>query len=115
MSIEFNTEQPASVDDAPVSISTRLTEQVVTEGSSTELIVEITNKDADKPQPMVIAQIGVPAGLELRHAKLDELQKSGEVRACVCVCGEISMGELELTTHSCCGCSLRSTKRRAAL
>jgi len=55
-----------------------LSDRAVGEGSGTELRVTVTNTQAE-PQAMVVAQVGIPSGLELRVDKLDELVGAGQV------------------------------------
>eukprot|EP01121_Diplochlamys_sp_Union-15-3_P022885 TRINITY_DN9885_c0_g1_i2.p1 TRINITY_DN9885_c0_g1~~TRINITY_DN9885_c0_g1_i2.p1 ORF type:complete len:205 (-),score=42.25 TRINITY_DN9885_c0_g1_i2:7-621(-) len=47
---------------------------VLTEGQGSEIKVTLLNKK-NEPQPMVVAIIGLPGGLEPRHEKLKELVK----------------------------------------
>ena len=78
LSVEFNSPQPASVADPPITIATMLSDRAVGEGSGTELRVTVTNTQAE-PQAMVVAQVGIPSGLQLRVDKLDELVGAGQV------------------------------------
>src|SRR5205814_3701269 len=63
-----------------VAIDTRLNDKEMTEGSLTEAVVTVTNKDkAIVPNPIAI--VGIPGGLEVRHDQLKELVKSGKIAA----------------------------------
>ena len=51
----------------------------IQEGEGSEILVTMKNKDKNVGQPMVLAIIGLPGGLEPRHEQLQELVKGGVI------------------------------------
>jgi len=45
------------------------------EGESTEIVIKLKNTESEE-LPMTMAIIGIPAGLEIRHEKLQELKQA---------------------------------------
>ena len=70
----YNTATPLSDPDCNLDMSVRAAQDKITEGNSTEVNVDVTNKShAVIPNPIAI--IGLPGGLEPRHDQLKELVK----------------------------------------
>lgn len=76
----YNALTPASSRDCKLSISTNLAQAKVVEGASTEANVTVVNLTKEVV-PTPIAIVGLPGGLEPRHAQLKELVKKGVVDA----------------------------------
>ena len=68
----YHAETPADDPNAAVAIETALLEERVEEGRSVGVSVRVRNRTA-QGQPMTMARIGLPAGLELPTTVLDEL------------------------------------------
>ncbi|HEX6811137.1 MAG TPA: hypothetical protein VF384_05915, partial [Planctomycetota bacterium] len=73
--VRYHAEQPADDPDTKVSIATSLRAATVTEGDTVALDVEVRNLTGEG-QPMTLAIIGLPAGLELPTRVLEDLQKA---------------------------------------
>ena len=73
--VSYHAEQPADDPDTKVSIATSLRAATVTEGNTVALDVEVKNRTAEG-QPMTLAIIGLPAGVELPTRVLEDLQKA---------------------------------------
>jgi len=73
--VRYHAVQPANDPDAATRISTRLRDNSVQEGETIALDVVIENLlDQELPTPMAI--IGIPAGLELSTAVVEDLHKA---------------------------------------
>jgi hypothetical protein len=77
MDISYRTFKPASDEKCPVRLSTKLAAATVKSGETLGLTVELANI-SDKGQPMTVAIVGLPAGLEARTQQLEDLKKSGK-------------------------------------
>src|SRR5262249_26382674 len=64
LSWSYQTLKPASADDLPVRLATRLDRDHATEGEAVHLSVTVENTK-DKGQGMAVAIVGLPAGLTL--------------------------------------------------
>ncbi len=77
----YNTRTPARSDACPLELATRFSDDVVDNsvavGSTLQVIAELRNK-SDQGQPMTVAIVGLPGGVEPRIEKLDELRAAGE-------------------------------------
>ncbi|HEU4417383.1 MAG TPA: alpha-2-macroglobulin, partial [Planctomycetota bacterium] len=73
--VTYHAEQPADDPVTKVSIATSLRAATVTEGDTVALDVEVRNRTAEG-QPMTLAIIGLPAGVELPTRVLEDLQKA---------------------------------------
>ncbi|HZN40608.1 MAG TPA: alpha-2-macroglobulin family protein, partial [Planctomycetota bacterium] len=73
--VTYHAEQPADDPDTKVSLTTSLRAATVTEGNTVALDVEVRNRTAEG-QPMTLAIIGLPAGVELPTRVLEDLQKA---------------------------------------
>lgn len=60
-------------------LATKLKDAVLEEGQGSEIRVSLKNVSATEGQPMTIAIIGLPGGLEPRHDQLKELVKSNTI------------------------------------
>ena len=77
--IFYSALQPDDHPNVQLDLLTELSNTKLKEGQGTELNVSITNTNANSGQPMTIAIIGLPGGLEARTEKLDELVKSKKI------------------------------------
>jgi alpha-2-macroglobulin-like protein len=77
LNVSYRTLKPESSDACPVRLVTRLASAKVKAGETVALSAELTNT-ADA-QPMTMAILGLPAGLEPRPDQLEELKKGGTV------------------------------------
>lgn len=80
ISAKYNALTPASSKECKLDIVTKLAQAKVTEGAATEANVTVINNTKDVV-PTPIAIIGLPGGLEPRHAQLKELVKKGAIDA----------------------------------
>lgn len=80
ISAKYNALTPASSKECKLDIVTKLAQAKVTEGAGTEANVTVINNTKDVV-PTPIAIIGLPGGLEPRHAQLKELVKKGAIDA----------------------------------
>ncbi len=76
LEIRYRTRQPVSDDDCPVRLTTKLSSAEATAGDTLQLNVQLENV-TDKGQPMTLAVVGLPAGLEPRVEHLEELKDAG--------------------------------------
>jgi len=77
-SIEFTTKTGASSERCVLYFGVKMTSDKIVEGEGMEMEVTLVNK-TNAGQPMTVAILGIPGGLEFRHAKLQELVKSKTV------------------------------------
>lgn len=90
LNVSYRSRTPASHPDCPVKLETKLARDQVKAGETVALSATLTNT-TDKGQPMTIAILGLPAGLEPRIDQLEKLKKEGlfdyfEVNAREVVC-----------------------------
>ncbi len=78
LDVRFRTRKPASDDACPVRLATRLAKKKVEAGETVALAAELRNT-SDQGQPMTVALLGLPAGLEPRTEQLDELKEKGTI------------------------------------
>jgi len=76
LDVAYRTKKPVSSDDCPVRLTTTLAGEKVNAGETIALRADLSNI-TDQGQPMTVAILGLPAGLEPRHDQLDELKKAG--------------------------------------
>lgn len=76
LDVRYSSEQPADAPDAKVSIETEFDRSQVAEGETVSLEVTIRNLTSEG-QPMTMAIVGLPAGLEAPTKILDDLKKAG--------------------------------------
>lgn len=75
LDIAYRSPQPASDDRCPVRLSTKLARSRVVAGRTVALTAELENITAEG-QPMTVAILGLPAGLEVRPDQLEDLKKA---------------------------------------
>jgi alpha-2-macroglobulin-like protein len=73
LSWSYNTLKPASAENCPVKLTTKLDKESVNEGDAVRLTATVENT-SDKGQGMAVAIIGLPAGLTLPES-LEQLKK----------------------------------------
>jgi len=78
LDVSFCTRKPDSNENCPVRLVAKLAEERVSAGETVALEAELTNI-TDEGQPMTIAILGLPAGLEARPDQLEELKKAGTI------------------------------------
>ena len=76
--ITYRSRKPASSDDCPVRLTTKLALEKVRAGDTVTLNAQLVNS-TDKGQPMTVAILGLPAGLQPRAEQLEELKKAGTI------------------------------------
>ena len=79
LEVSYRSEKPDSHADCPVRLTTRLAADRVAAGETVELAAELTNTSEDEHQPMTVAILGLPAGLEVRPDQLEDLKKAGTI------------------------------------
>jgi len=77
--VEFASPKPDNHPLCVVQMTAKLGNTRLSEGEGSEIAVGITNLDKKEGIPMVIARIGLPGGLEPRHAQLQELVRSNTI------------------------------------
>jgi len=90
LDVRFASRKPQSDPNCPVRLSTKLAKETVNAGETVALEAKLTNVTGEG-QPMTIAILGLPAGLEPRSDQLEELKKAGafdyyETRARQVIC-----------------------------
>jgi uncharacterized protein YfaS (alpha-2-macroglobulin family) len=78
LEVGYRSLQPADDDACPLRLSTRLAAGAVRLGDSVELVAELVNTTGEG-QPMTVAILGLPAGLEIRPDQLEEIKKAGTI------------------------------------
>lgn len=74
--LAYFAETPASDPGCVVGLETELSSSVLREGEQVALLATVTNR-TDEGQPMTLAVLGLPAGLEVSSDVLDALQEAG--------------------------------------
>ncbi len=74
--VRYRSDRPVSSTTCPLALEARLAQAEVTEGEATELTVRLTSRSGEG-LPMTVAIVGVPAGLEVRTDRLEELKRAG--------------------------------------
>jgi hypothetical protein len=75
--VSYRTHKLASDENCPVRLMTSLAEEKVSAGATVGATVELRNVSGEG-QPMTVALVGLPAGLEARVDQLDELKDAGK-------------------------------------
>lgn len=75
--MEYRTPRPVSSEACPVELSARLAADKVKAGDTVGLWMELENTSGEG-QPMTLAIVGLPAGLEARQEQLEELKDAGK-------------------------------------
>src|SRR5439155_26530826 len=78
LDVSYRSFTGASDPACSVRLSTKLASATVKAGETVSLEAELSNA-TDRPQPMTVAILGLPAGLEPRTKQLDDLKKSGAI------------------------------------
>ena len=78
LSIDYYSTKPETSFEAPLSLTTTLSDTTIKEGEGSEINVELKNLK-DEKQGMSMGIIGIPGGLEVRHDQLKELVKSNVI------------------------------------
>ncbi len=79
-SISWRSTHPPSSSTSPLVLKTSISNGIVREGESVEICVVVTlSANGPSPSGMVVARVGIPAGLEPRMDRLRELQKEGTI------------------------------------
>ena len=78
MAVEFRTIKPATDANASIELSTKLDKSTVRMGENVRLTAVVKNRTANG-QPMTIARIGLPGGLQFQTWQLKELKEKGIV------------------------------------
>jgi uncharacterized protein YfaS (alpha-2-macroglobulin family) len=76
LNVSYRTLKPESAEACPVRLVTKLAAAKVKAGETVALSANLSNP-TDKGQPMTVAIVGLPAGLEPRADQLEELKKAG--------------------------------------
>ncbi|MBI2922131.1 MAG: A-macroglobulin complement component [Planctomycetes bacterium] len=76
--VRYSSPKPANSDACPVRLATSLSAKEIKEGETVDVNVTLRNTK-NEGQPMTVALVGLPGGLEPRHDQLKELVKSGAV------------------------------------
>eukprot|EP00697_Spironema_sp_BW2_P014871 gnl/Spiro4/5510_TR2792_c0_g1_i1.p1 gnl/Spiro4/5510_TR2792_c0_g1~~gnl/Spiro4/5510_TR2792_c0_g1_i1.p1 ORF type:complete len:282 (+),score=-11.55 gnl/Spiro4/5510_TR2792_c0_g1_i1:106-846(+) len=77
--VKYSSLKPDDHPNVQLDIQTKLSSQKLQEGEGAELEISITNTNKETGQPMTLAIIGLPGGLEARTEKLDEMMKSDKI------------------------------------
>ncbi len=90
LDVAYCTRKPETDENCPLRLSTKLAKDKINAGETVALEAELVNT-TDEGQPMTIAILGLPAGLEPRPDQLEELKKAGtldyyETRAREVIC-----------------------------
>jgi len=78
VSVEYRSRLPASRDECPLRLTTKLDGENVAAGEMVALLAKLINT-SDQGQPMTIAILGIPGGTRVRADQLEELKKSGTI------------------------------------
>jgi hypothetical protein len=76
--VSYRATQPQSDPDCAVELSTELAASNVKAGETVALTAELVNR-TDAGQPMTVAILGLPAGLQPRADQLEELKTAGTI------------------------------------
>ena len=80
MVVRYHALTPASAAEPTVTVATTLAKTKAAEGEPVEVRVTVRN-EKETGQPMAVAIVGLPGGLEVRAAQLKELVKEGRIDA----------------------------------
>lgn len=76
LDLRYYADLPSSHPNAPVAVQTQLASAQVEEGQTVNLNITVRNQTAEE-LPMILAVIGLPAGLEVSSEVLKSAQQSG--------------------------------------
>jgi hypothetical protein len=74
--LAYHSDQPADDPNGAVAVRTRLSAATVEEGRTVSLEIDVDNR-TDQGQPMTLAIVGLPAGVELPTNVLEDRRKAG--------------------------------------
>jgi uncharacterized protein YfaS (alpha-2-macroglobulin family) len=74
--VSYRTHKPVSDENCPVRLKTSLAKDKAAAGAPVGMSIELSNVSGEG-QPMTVAIVGLPAGLEARVDQLDELKEAG--------------------------------------
>jgi len=77
--INYQTIKPDTCTDCPLRMSTKLAKDTMHEAESSSLLVDVSNSDEETGLHMVVAVVGIPAGLEVDTESLKSLKAAEEV------------------------------------
>ena len=77
LDVSYRSRLPAGDPDCALELSTRLDRAIAKAGETVKLSARLTNVTAEG-QPMTIAILGLPAGLEPRADQLEEIKRAGK-------------------------------------
>jgi hypothetical protein len=86
--VDYFSLKPPSARGRPLGLDVSLAEREFVEGEATEAKIVVTNL-TEKPVSMPVAVIGLPAGLEPRHDRLEELAKAGRIDCYEVIGGDV--------------------------
>jgi len=78
LDVRYSTHKPESSEACPLRLHAELAARQLKAGQTVALKAELVNT-RDQGQPMTVAILGLPAGLEPRHDQLEELKKAGTI------------------------------------
>jgi hypothetical protein len=78
LDVRFRTRKPSGDESCPLRLATELAGKRVKAGETVAMTAKLTNTAADG-QPMTVAILGLPAGLEVRPDQLEKLKKAGTI------------------------------------
>jgi alpha-2-macroglobulin-like protein len=78
LDVSYRVRRPPSDADCAVRLTTKLADNKVAAGVTVALTAKLENA-LDEGQPMTVAILGLPAGLEPRQKQLDELKEAGTI------------------------------------
>jgi hypothetical protein len=76
--VSYRAQQPPSHSECAVELTTKLADAAIKAGETVALEAELVNK-TNQGQPMTVAILGLPAGLQPRADQLEELKKAGTI------------------------------------
>ncbi len=79
MAVEYRSTQPTSSAAAAVKLDATLAKTAAKMGETVRLNATITNTSATKGQPMTLARLGLPGGLQFQNWQLKELREKGQI------------------------------------
>ena len=75
LNVTYRDTNPTNHEGCPVRLASELSAKTVSHGESVKFVARIAN-ETDDGQPMTVAVLGLPAGLEVRPDQLDELKNT---------------------------------------
>jgi uncharacterized protein YfaS (alpha-2-macroglobulin family) len=80
LEITYHLRQPAAESQCPIRLTTSLARSQVKAGGRLTLLAEVANSTRIE-QPLTIAVLGIPAGLEVQPEQLEQLRQAGAIDA----------------------------------